>query len=78
MKQRSELFFGIWILIVQFLGIPSSWKSFLFSATGVFLVFSYLLHYYQKEARSKFFNTGARSADTFTENGSVGKKGGSL
>ena len=37
-KNNFYISFGIWLLILPFFGIPSSWKNLLVSFSGLFLI----------------------------------------
>ncbi|MCR4334677.1 MAG: hypothetical protein NUV47_03035 [Patescibacteria group bacterium] len=41
-RKQSLLILGIWVIILPFLGFPSSWKTFLFFITGVTLIIIYI------------------------------------
>lgn len=61
---RILLILGIWVAILPYLGFPYFWKSILFSATGLVIVyFGYLLF---REARAA--SAGERAFDNFSEN----------
>lgn len=42
-KDSSLLFFGGLVIVVSFLGIPSSWKTIVFSIIGVLIIITALL-----------------------------------
>ena len=63
-RARILLFSGIWVAILPYLGFPSSWKSILFTLSGLgFIYFGYILH---KESRAG--ETGTKTFDNFSEN----------
>jgi len=68
-KARILLILGTWVAILPYLGFPYSWKSVLFTLTGLGLIyFSYLMYkdYKTKENQEKTF-------DNFSENSDFGK-----
>ena len=70
-KPHTILGFGIWLIVINLLAIPSSWVRWLYVLTGVVFVLAYLFHLW-KETILRLADREARSADTFTENGSKG------
>jgi len=38
-NNRSTFFLGLFIFIIPFLGLPSSWKTILFIVSGLYLIF---------------------------------------
>ncbi len=51
-KARIIFIFGVWVAILPYLGFPTTWKSILFTLTGLVLIyFSYTFH--QKNSKSK-------------------------
>jgi hypothetical protein len=62
-KIKIILVLGIWTAILPYLGFPDSWKTVLFSLTGLgFIFLSYLL--YKDNKTKKDFKT----FDSFKEN----------
>lgn len=50
-KERTLLILGIWVMILSYLGFPSSWRSALFILTGLALVYLSYIFYKQAKAR---------------------------
>ena len=68
-RERILLFLGIWVAVLPYLGFPSSWKSILFSASGMALVYySYVLY---KESKAK--DKQEKTFDNFSENHNFAK-----
>lgn len=65
-RRRSILFFGLWLLILTFLGVPSSWKNGLLFVSGVFLILAAL--YLRFRSGSSFVNV---NHDTYVDNGGL-------
>ncbi|MFA6256916.1 MAG: hypothetical protein WCT29_01250 [Candidatus Paceibacterota bacterium] len=63
-KARILLTFGVWVAILPYLGFPYSWKSTLFTLTGLGLIyFSYVMYQdYHKDS------TEENTFDNFREN----------
>lgn len=65
-KPHTVLGLGLWLIAIDFLGVPSVWKVRLYLVTGVILSFVYLYHL----GRETILKLARRQhADTFTENG---------
>lgn len=64
LKARIFLVLGVWVAILPYLGFPSTFKSVLFSITG--LVFIYLSFVVYKD--SKNLNKKKKTFDNFSEN----------
>ena len=64
-RPNNILALGIWLIILSFLGVPSSWRTGLCVATGLFLITLYFKAV-GRESLRKFLRE--RSADTFTQN----------
>lgn len=47
-KPKTILILGIWLILIPFLGVSSSWRSLLLYATGFVLIANYFLR--KKEA----------------------------
>lgn len=62
MKSKNILLMGIWLIIIPFLGVPSSWKSFLLFATGFILILTYVKN------RHKDSHSLKTTPETFVEN----------
>ncbi|OGI61159.1 hypothetical protein A2814_01605 [Candidatus Nomurabacteria bacterium RIFCSPHIGHO2_01_FULL_38_19] len=63
-RERIFLFLGIWVAVLPYLGFPSSWKSILFTVSGMTLVYySYGLY---KESKAK--DKKEKTFDNFSEN----------
>jgi len=62
---RTLLFFGIWIAILPYLGFPYFWRSFLFTISGLILVFfAFILFKEEKNLRKNNIKT----FENFSEN----------
>ncbi len=62
-KAKLFLFFGIWVAILPYLGLPIMLKNILFSVTGLFLIYIGLV------IRSKTpKNLSGNQFDNFSEN----------
>ena len=62
-KARIILILGIWIMILPYLGFPYSWKDFLFTLSGLGIIYmSYSLY---KEHKGK---DDSGTFDNFREN----------
>lgn len=62
-KARIFLILGVWVAILPYLGFPQSWKSILFSLSGLFLAYiGYIMHQEEKIAG------GDQDFDNFKEN----------
>lgn len=67
-KAYILLIFGIWVVILPYLGFPYSWKDSLFTFSGLGLIYlSYALY---KESKMKEEET----FDNFSENGDFDEK----
>lgn len=69
-KARALLLFGIFILILPYLGFPYSWKNALSTLTGFMLIYlSYLFYkdYKKSENREENFDNFRENSE-FTEN----------
>ena len=42
-KSKTILLLGIWLILIPFFGIPTSWRSLLLYATGFILIANYFL-----------------------------------
>jgi len=65
LKARLLLIVGIWVAILPYLGFPHTLKNFLFSITGLFLVYVSFVIY--KEYRVKKTKL-VRKFENFSEN----------
>jgi amino acid permease len=81
-KARIFLFLGIWVVILPYLGFPSSWKDVLSTLTGLGLIYvSYILYkdykkdYKIEENQEKTFDNFSENSD-FGKNESVNERGG--
>ena len=61
---RALLFFGIWVAILPYLGFPYSWKNFLFTVSGIALVFFACILYKEHKTTKNVKET----FDNFSEN----------
>ncbi len=50
-KEKSVIISGVWLIVMPYMGVPRSWKSFLTVLTGIVLV--YLGGLVLKEVREK-------------------------
>lgn len=50
-KEKTLLIIGFWVIILPFLGFPSSWRAILFVITGIALV--YLAYLFYAEAKDR-------------------------
>ena len=63
-KARTFLILGVWTAILPYLGFPSSWKSVLFTLTGLSLIYlSYAMYQDHKKE-----HVPHDSFDNFREN----------
>ena len=70
-RARILLLLGLWIAILPYLGFPSSWKSVLFSITGLGLIyFGYVLYREFKASENQ-----VKTFDNFSENHDFNEKG---
>jgi len=49
-KEKSLIIIGFWILILPFLGFPSSWRNFLYIITGLIIMYLGYLFYIEVKA----------------------------
>lgn len=68
-KPHTVLGLGLWLILLNFFGVPSVWKVRLYMLTGIVLVFVYLVHLGRQTILS-LAEQQAQKADTFVENGS--------
>ena len=61
---RAILFFGVWVAILPYLGFPYFWKNFLFTLSGLILVFFACILYREHKNRKIIKKT----FDNFSEN----------
>lgn len=50
-KERTLFFIGIWVAILPFLGLPSSWRKVLFILSGCAII--YLAYLFRKETKAR-------------------------
>lgn len=50
-KERTLLILGIWVIILPYLGFPSSWRSIFLIITGLALI--YLSYIFYKQAKAQ-------------------------
>ena len=67
-KPHRVLGFGLWFIVLGFLGIPAVWKIRLYMLSGVFFILVFLLHL-ARETIFKLASDQAHSTDSFTQNG---------
>lgn len=65
-KEKTLLIIGLWVLILPFLGFPSSWRSVLYVITGVSLI--YLSYLFYLEAKSRLMKINNNQTKTFIDN----------
>ncbi len=55
MKERSNfyVYFGIWVAILPFIGVPGVWKTYLICLSGLIIVFYALLPSILKKLQAK-------------------------
>jgi arginine exporter protein ArgO len=56
-RDYTLLFIGIWIMILPFLGFPTSWKKVLLIVTGLFVVFIGYMVWRERLNKEKQENT---------------------
>jgi hypothetical protein len=70
LKARLLLIFGIWMVILPYLGFPRDFKNYLFSITGLIII--YFSYSYYKELKSQINttidNSNKKIFDNFSEN----------
>lgn len=66
-KPHTVLAIGLWLIAIDFLRVPVSWRGKLYVLTGLILVIVYLKHL-GKEVILKLAERNG-NADTYTENG---------
>ncbi|MEK7107568.1 MAG: hypothetical protein AAB537_02445 [Patescibacteria group bacterium] len=42
-KSKKILMLGIWLILIPFLGVPTTWRTFLLYLTGFILIADYFL-----------------------------------
>ncbi len=50
-KEKSLFIIGLWVLVLPFLGFPSSWKVILFEITGIIIIYLAYLFYLEVKIR---------------------------
>jgi hypothetical protein len=50
-KEKTLFIIGLWVIVLPFLGFPSSWKKVLFVLTGIALIYLGYLFYMEVKAR---------------------------
>jgi len=65
-KEMAVIAFGIWVIIIPYLGIPGEWRTILTVVTGAVLI---ILGFF---LRAEMLSRGSRHSNhhTFVENGS--------
>ncbi len=55
MKERSNfyVYFGVWVALLPFIGVPGIWKTYLISVSGLIIVFYALLPAILKKLQAK-------------------------
>lgn len=69
LKPHAVLGFGLWMILVDLVGIPKDWKVLLYVLTGAVLVFIYLFHLGKEVILRLASQEQSKAADTFTQNG---------
>jgi len=69
-RARILLFLGIWVAVLPYLGFPSSWKSILFTISGLGLIYFSYIFYKESKADEK----QAKTFENFSENNAFGEK----
>jgi hypothetical protein len=64
-KARTVLILGIWVAILPYLGFPDSWKTVLFTLSGLGLVYLSILMFKENKKVEK---TAEQIFDNFSEN----------
>lgn len=54
-KEKTLFLFGIWVMILPFLGFPNSWRKTLFFITGLALI--YLAYQFYLETKIRLSKT---------------------
>lgn len=50
-KEKTLLIIGLWVVVLPFLGFPSSWRAILYVLTGICLMYLSYLFYEETKAR---------------------------
>lgn len=64
-KPKTILLLGIWLILIPFLGAPSTWRTFLLYGTGFILIANYFL---RKKTTTPASPAG-RSVEEMNKNG---------
>ena len=67
-KNRSTLFIGIFILIIFFLGFPSSWERFFVIISGIYLILTSIKISLPRRGTAKKIRRKEKSTPVFVEN----------
>lgn len=65
-KEKTLLIIGLWVLVLPFLGFPSSWRAILYVITGISLI--YLAYLFYLEAKSRLMKINDNQTKTFIDN----------
>ena len=67
-KEKTIFIIGLWIIVLPFLGFPSSWKTVMLVLTGVALIYlGYLFYMEAKERLAKIENQAESFIDNINE-----------
>lgn len=50
-KEKTLLIIGLWVIILQFLGIPNNWRKIVLVITGIAIMYLAYLFYLEVKAR---------------------------
>ena len=64
-KEKTLLIIGVWVVILSFLGFPSSWRTVLFVITGLAIMYLAYLFYLEFKTRS---SKDINHSKTFVDN----------
>ncbi len=64
-KEKTLFIVGLWIIILPFLGFPSSWRAVLFVITGLIIIYMAYLFYIEVKAR---LGKNSEETKTFVDN----------
>lgn len=67
-KPKTILTLGIWLILIPFLGVPTTWRTFLLYLTGFILIANYFLRK-KSEVSAEAENNKVAATTTFAENG---------
>lgn len=72
-KNNRTLFLGIFLLLILFLGFPSSWKTFFVVISGLYLIVSSLKISLPKKGVAKKIRKKEKATPVFVENSPITK-----